>query len=236
MTFLKIWQKFFVVESIMKPRVIPPAAALAILGLFCLHSNAARASVTLESDLTLDGCTGGCGIGTGVSPFGTITITQAGVGANVVFDIDLGSAYSFLKSNGHNAFMFNPNFSFSYVTPLQSGFALTSKYTDAPYGTYQQGLDYNGTKGLQTLDFSLSVASDFNLGTSGTGSFLESTLPPGGTPAFFSADISSTNGNTGVVAAGHITLVNPVPEPSTWAMMIFGFAGLGFLAYRRRGR
>jgi probable HAF family extracellular repeat protein len=25
-----------------------------------------------------------------------------------------------------------------------------------------------------------------------------------------------------------------VPEPSTWAMMILGFLGLGFLAYRRR--
>lgn len=25
-----------------------------------------------------------------------------------------------------------------------------------------------------------------------------------------------------------------VPEPSTWAMMILGFAGLGFMAYRRR--
>jgi hypothetical protein len=24
-----------------------------------------------------------------------------------------------------------------------------------------------------------------------------------------------------------------VPEPSTWAMMILGFAGVGFMAYRR---
>jgi hypothetical protein len=31
---------------------------------------------------------------------------------------------------------------------------------------------------------------------------------------------------SGVVAA--------VPEPSTWAMMILGFAGVGFMAYRRR--
>ncbi|WP_083636584.1 PEPxxWA-CTERM sorting domain-containing protein [Bradyrhizobium sp. AS23.2] len=28
--------------------------------------------------------------------------------------------------------------------------------------------------------------------------------------------------------------VAAVPEPSTWAMMILGFAGVGFLAYRRR--
>lgn len=27
-----------------------------------------------------------------------------------------------------------------------------------------------------------------------------------------------------------------VPEPSTWAMMIFGFAGVSYLAYRRRNR
>jgi PEP-CTERM motif-containing protein len=25
-----------------------------------------------------------------------------------------------------------------------------------------------------------------------------------------------------------------IPEPSTWAMMILGFAGVGFMAYRRR--
>ncbi|KRR09577.1 hypothetical protein CQ12_13915 [Bradyrhizobium jicamae] len=30
--------------------------------------------------------------------------------------------------------------------------------------------------------------------------------------------------------------VAPVPEPSTWAMMILGFAGVGFLAYRRRAQ
>jgi hypothetical protein len=28
--------------------------------------------------------------------------------------------------------------------------------------------------------------------------------------------------------------VESVPEPATWAMMILGFAGVGFLAYRRR--
>jgi hypothetical protein len=27
-----------------------------------------------------------------------------------------------------------------------------------------------------------------------------------------------------------------VPEPSTWAMMIFGFAGMGFMAYRRKSK
>lgn len=30
--------------------------------------------------------------------------------------------------------------------------------------------------------------------------------------------------------------VNAVPEPSTWAMLILGFAGVGFMAYRRKLR
>jgi choice-of-anchor C domain-containing protein len=30
------------------------------------------------------------------------------------------------------------------------------------------------------------------------------------------------------------TTVGAVPEPSTWAMMILGFCGLGFMAYRRK--
>ncbi|MEH2515719.1 hypothetical protein V1279_001292 [Bradyrhizobium sp. AZCC 1610] len=30
--------------------------------------------------------------------------------------------------------------------------------------------------------------------------------------------------------------VNAVPEPSTWAMLILGFAGIGFMAYRRKSR
>jgi PEP-CTERM motif len=34
---------------------------------------------------------------------------------------------------------------------------------------------------------------------------------------------------------GDFSLVTTaVPEPSTWAMMIMGFLGLGFLAYRRK--
>jgi hypothetical protein len=38
--------------------------------------------------------------------------------------------------------------------------------------------------------------------------------------------------NNGVVTPG----VGAVPEPSTWAMMILGFAGLGFMAYRRKSK
>ena len=31
-------------------------------------------------------------------------------------------------------------------------------------------------------------------------------------------------------------VITAVPEASTWAMMILGFMGVGFMAYRRRGQ
>ncbi len=47
-----------------------------------------------------------------------------------------------------------------------------------------------------------------------------------GTLGPFGRDVESLKGT--------ITINSAVPEPSTWAMMILGFAGLGFMAYRRK--
>lgn len=38
-------------------------------------------------------------------------------------------------------------------------------------------------------------------------------------------------GDIGVLS---VPSVGSVPEPSTWAMMILGFAGIGFITYRQR--
>jgi hypothetical protein len=40
------------------------------------------------------------------------------------------------------------------------------------------------------------------------------------------------------IVSGSVTpeVVVAVPEPSTWAMMILGFCGLGFMAYRRKSK
>lgn len=46
-------------------------------------------------------------------------------------------------------------------------------------------------------------------------------------------------GGTGSLAfeiKAQVGPVSAVPEPSTWAMMILGFTGVGFLAYRRRSQ
>jgi PEP-CTERM motif len=39
----------------------------------------------------------------------------------------------------------------------------------------------------------------------------------------------------GALVQGEVVLA-AVPEPSTWAMLIIGFAGIGFMAYRRKSK
>ena len=38
------------------------------------------------------------------------------------------------------------------------------------------------------------------------------------------------------VLSSEASVTGAVPEPSTWAMMILGFAGFGFMAYRRKSK
>jgi hypothetical protein len=44
----------------------------------------------------------------------------------------------------------------------------------------------------------------------------------------------SSSGYHDNVLIANITATSAVPEPATWAMMLLGFVGLGFLAYRRK--
>lgn len=51
--------------------------------------------------------------------------------------------------------------------------------------------------------------------------------------------INTQGGSNGGIYLDDVSvtpLTAAVPEPSTWAMMVLGFCGLGFMAYRRRER
>jgi hypothetical protein len=69
----------------------------------------------------------------------------------------------------------------------------------------------------------------------------------GGNDALIAADVLFAQQNPSVGYAnallndqgllqGLVTEVAPVPEPSTWAMMVLGFVGLGAFAHRRRSK
>lgn len=99
-------------------------------------------------------------------------------------------------------------------------------------GTIQDGLEIDFSSSADVLSLAdlngLTLYADtipfstFNLGTYVFSSYFN----PGG-PDWYNS-------------AGQFTLVvsvaPAVPEPSTWAMMILGFAGIGFIAYRRKSK
>jgi hypothetical protein len=74
------------------------------------------------------------------------------------------------------------------------------------------------------FDFTLGNGSNFFLATASGGDVITqgSLVTSGNMDAFQQVRVD--------------TAVGAVPEPSTWAMMILGFAGVGFLAYRRRNQ
>jgi PEP-CTERM motif len=109
-----------------------------------------------------------------------------------------------------------------------------------------------GTPGITTpwVDF-FNNGTDLIIGegnsagaylTSNQGSFYSSNYSPGFTLAFpgLSApgtETISIEDITGGIDHGSYNLtIAAVPEPSTWLMMILGFAGLGFMAYRRKSK
>lgn len=51
-----------------------------------------------------------------------------------------------------------------------------------------------------------------------------------------SLTIASRGADSFALAFGTTYSITAVPEPSTWAMMLLGFGGLGFLAHRRRSQ
>ena len=72
---------------------------------------------------------------------------------------------------------------------------------------------------------------NFNPYINGTGTFTLACL--GCTSSSTLSDVSISFGTNGFSVPA---TVSAVPEPSTWAMMILGFFGVGFMAYRRRNQ
>lgn len=111
-------------------------------------------------------------------------------------------------------------------TPSSSGERVPAYYLPGGDNTY-----LNSLMGAFALN-GVVVGDVFVIGTAG------GLFTPSGTVnqllVGFNDDIY--NDNTGSITfdvTGN-AIASPVPEPSTWAMMILGFAGVGFLAYRRR--
>jgi hypothetical protein len=199
--------------------------AITICGVGGLSTLPAQAIVF---DLTSDHCTGGCG----TPPFGTVSVTQNG--SNVDFILDLANGFSYAKTGAvdFQAFKFNAtgvvlgDISVTQTFAGQTLAAQTGAFNGDGTGAFTFGIACttcgNGASAITSnIVFSIANAT------------IADVTAPNALGNIFVADVfSSATGNTGPVDV-HVAAI---PEPSTWAMLILGFFGVGFMAYRRKGQ
>jgi len=192
-----------------------------------------------------------------VAPANAIVViggTQPGVltsgGPEVTFDaLAIGSSPSGILAPGTGSFSGTGTVQFGttdtqFATPLGDS---------TRYLAIQAGQSETITFGIVQNLFGLLLGSAdaynsfvFMLGVNTVGTFTGANLlTPGNGDQFspltngyvtFSGDFDRVILSSGQNALEIDNISSSVPEPSTWAMMILGFMGVGFLAYRRKGR
>ncbi|SRR5260221_504729 len=105
-----------------------------------------------------------------------------------------------------------------------SGLANQSSFSIATPETLKVGYQYS-----LTLDLFVNANTNFGANSDVQSGIIDPiisfALPSDAT--LYNLVLSPETGNSPIAA---------VPEPSTWAMMLLGFAGIGFVAYRRKSR
>jgi hypothetical protein len=189
-------------------------------------STAALADPVTTYQLTFDNSQG-VAVGTGVLTLQDIPTS----GTEVINASSLASDFVSLTGTFSNdTQLFNP------ATP-KSGPASTSfSITSASFFQVGGNLSVNQagitvTNGVVTSLAAQGSADAFT--TDGTVFQLTDNVHPG---FDFALDSQEEEGSiSGKIVVG-APMVAAVPEPSTWAMMILGFCGLGFMAYRRKDK
>jgi hypothetical protein len=132
--------------------------------------------------------------------------------------LTLGNISSFVSATFADVTSFG-NMSLSVAgDAYDTFFKITGTYT-GPYGSLTHDDGATLTLGSNTVVSSPSETS----------AITDNFTNPGGAPVQFVLDYVSANG------APSVLVLTAVPEASTWAMMILGFFGVGFMAYRRKG-
>jgi hypothetical protein len=210
-------------------------AAAAIVVVAALSATGAKATTWSLNES--NGCSGGCTTG----PFGTVDVTDNGLGT-LSFDVELAAGYNFL--GGSNIFTFNlsggPTISYSNTssnflsgdtTPVTSGGGVAMD----GFGKYMYAVDLNGSGGSTPQGASLT----FDIFSAGLTLAAITTNDDG---YLFAAHICSLSGCgsglTGFAAGGPVTGgggQNEVPLPAAvWLMGSVLAGGFGVGSWRRR--
>ena len=195
-----------------------------------------------------------CHISTGCpapgTVFGTVNLTTAGTGVH--FDVVLNNGSRFVETGagGGELFLFNDSLGAgSQITNIsatldgatvaitgglsgstnQTPFNAdgTGDFTASVFCTTASSCNGGSTPNINDLHFTVTNATIAGLTTANAlGNIFVADIMCGAT------QLGCTAGLTGDVDVH----VGAVPEPSTWGMLIIGFAGIGFMAYRRKSQ
>jgi hypothetical protein len=160
-----------------------------------------------------------------------------------VFDTSLGA--TFTSAGGLNT-LYGGSAYAPVPSPLISASIVINGHTfAAAIPTFSSQLNYES---ISTGAFEVYTFAE-NSGSVGFYNVMYSTASNAPSPSSFSSPFTYTfqagDQNSSTLYDGQeqltllsntVTLSAAVPEPSTWAMMILGFLGVGFMAYRKRNR
>src|SRR5258708_17402794 len=153
----------------------------------------------------------------------------------LTFDINTSNngSLQYLDSYGNTGFNapLGSGFQYSFTTSSVGAGPFSPQQDVGAAYLYDSAHNYIGTVTPGYLDSSAFLSSD---GTSGFATFSNNQPAGQATLEIDFAGINTSNDLAPISATFAVT--SAVPEPSTWAMMILGFAGIGFVAYRRKSK
>jgi hypothetical protein len=227
----------------MNIKLVSVVAGVAMLG------GVSQASAAIM-DVTYTGTVTSGGLGSGIDWlgfFGTAGANLIGSSwvATYTSDTSLGYLISSSSKNdvyGGSKFGTTSPVLSSMITINGVGKAVGGSYFGEDFGyndgssSQQYHIAQSGQPGqLQTLQNSISTHNG-SLLASITTPFSHTVDANDSQTSYFLDDLSGENfyaNLTSLTVSEHVTAV---PEPSTWAMMLLGFAGVGFMTYSRRSQ
>jgi PEP-CTERM motif len=211
-------------------------AGAALLASLASSANAAIVSIGLQEAGTNGGAitNEGSGAGSfsigGVS-YGTFTLDNvSGTSSPFVTDLINGNS---LNASSTTAGTINVFITASGLTSPTGILGFVSSFTEnalAAGFTVTESTFLDATNGIFTTTTPLSSHTFMGIGTSVQGA----TANAGSGP--YSVTEVYTITATGEGSANSTAILTAVPEPATWAMMMLGFIGVGFMAYRRKDK
>jgi hypothetical protein len=164
----------------------------------------------------------------------TMFIPQPGSAATVAYQFDAGTTFS-MDGPGTitGGFSYDSNTAtlsaINITVTGSTGFASTYTYAYAPWN---DASDIGVMHAANSASNNVFAMLDLQFGSALNGS-------PGEDPLVGLGGYNVPGGGCcnfiGSTLTGGVTIA-AVPEPSTWAMMLLGFAGVGFMAYRRKSK